>query len=76
MLSSGEGKFVRWLNKAGSTPRCIVATEYSEFIQQGVIDEARIARPVAVDRILGMVGIRDDCRTDTDLRVWVFGHPI
>jgi hypothetical protein len=39
--------------------------EYSEFIQPGVIDEASIAQPV--DRKLGMVGIRDDCRNDTDL---------
>jgi hypothetical protein len=42
--------------------------EYGEFIQPGVIDEASIAQPI--DRILGMVGIRDDCRNDTDLRGW------
>jgi hypothetical protein len=41
--------------------------EYGEFIQPGVIDEASIAQPV--DRKFGMVGIRDDGRDDTDLRV-------
>jgi hypothetical protein len=48
--------------------------EYSEFIQSGMIDEINIAK--AVDRTLGMVGIRDDCHSDTDLRGWIFGHPV
>jgi hypothetical protein len=48
--------------------------EYSEFIQSGMIDEINIAK--AVNRTLGMVGIRDDCHSDTYLRGWIFGDPV
>lgn len=48
--------------------------EYSESIQSGVIAEISIAK--AVDRTPGVVGIRDDCHSDTDLRGWIFGHPV
>ena len=40
--------------------------KYGQFVQPRVIYEAGIAQPV--DRILGVVGIRDDRCNDTDLR--------
>ena len=42
--------------------------EHGEFVQPWVVDEASVAQPI--DRELGVIGIRDDCRNDTDLRGW------
>jgi hypothetical protein len=39
--------------------------EHGEFVQPGMIDETSVAQPI--DRELGMVGIRNNCRNDTDL---------
>lgn len=39
--------------------------KHGEFVQPWVIDEARVAQPI--DRELGMVGIRNDSRNDSDL---------
>lgn len=41
--------------------------KHGEFVQPWVIDEARVAQPI--DRELGMIGIRDDSRNDSDLSV-------
>jgi len=43
-----------------------VVTEYSELIEPGMVDEASIAQPV--DRILGVVWIRDDGKNQADLQ--------